>query len=188
MQGAAAAAATAVSAATAPLLSAMGGLRNSLLAGYGCDGCNDSSGAGSEKKDVPAYELRPSHVHGTGVFAARDLGTGERVGLAIRLRAGLVPQVTQDLGRWLNHSQRPNAVLLWEPHAGGHVVRTSAPVPRGSELLVDYASAPWYIDKHFIGGPYVQAAAPRGGGGGGGGRGCKACRCMTCGTTAPKPL
>lgn len=117
-----------------------------------------------------AFTVAKSPLHGNGVFAVRTLERGDAVGLAIRLTYGLWPTITDDLGRWVNHSDRPNAVLLWEPAAGGHVIRAAAPIPVGAEVLVDYRDSPWYVDKSFVRGV-------EGGGGGGGNRPCAVCGC-----------
>lgn len=98
------------------------------------------------------FRIAPSLIHGNGVIASRDLERGELVGLAIRLHVGVFPNITAELGRWLNHSDHPNAILLWEPAHGGHVIRTASRIAEGQEILVNYHDSPWYVDKACIDG------------------------------------
>jgi SET domain-containing protein len=99
------------------------------------------------------YTVAPSQIHGRGVIATRDLARGEMIGLAIKLYMGIVPSITSELGMWLNHSEHPNALFLWEPRYGGFVVRLCAPLKAGSEIVVNYRVSPWYDVKSLDGPP-----------------------------------
>jgi SET domain-containing protein len=101
-----------------------------------------------------------SPIHGTGVFARRTIGKGERVGVirgrilprfrlgkgpqhVIGLDAGhLVPQA-RPMGLWLlNHSCQPNSVLVRKP--GSVDVLALRAIREGAEITCDYR--PTYYD------------------------------------------
>lgn len=82
-------------------------------------------------------------VHGVGVVAAVPLGPGAVVGTVIERRYWwLVPVITRDLGRYINHSTRPNARMEWRGCAGVLVVRRV--LNAGDELTIDYTTMPGY--------------------------------------------
>lgn len=94
----------------------------------------------------PLYEVTSiGVVHGRGVVAARALDAGTTLGVAIARHYWILPVVTRDLARFVNHSWRPNAVLVW---AGGvWMLQTSAAVRKGGEITVDYRTAPSYCAR-----------------------------------------
>ena len=103
------------------------------------------------------YHIGPSNIHGDGVIASDHLKKGDRVGLGIVWEwtgmGGLIPLpiVTDDLGKWINHSYAPNAYLKW--HKGAWHIVTNGPVARGQELTLDYAHTPFYIEgacAHYV--------------------------------------
>lgn len=113
--------------------------------------------------DTPPVSLRPSPVHGRGVFAAKDLPGRRKVGevggrivdarralkeiarsrriyfIQLDERHGLDCSRGNALGR-LNHSCRPNCYL----RIVGHRVEVYSlrPIRRGVELLIDYGQTP----------------------------------------------
>lgn len=90
--------------------------------------------------------IAPSRIAGVGVMAAAPLRANTVVGTAIEWRCcGLVPVVTRDLGRYLNHAVRPTARLVWRGGAW-HLV-TAVDLARGDELTVDYGTLPWYCAR-----------------------------------------
>lgn len=89
--------------------------------------------------------LAPSAVHGTGVVVERSMRAGAVVGVAIEWRWGLLPVVTRDLGRYLNHSARPTARLAWVD--GAWQLVTAVSLVRGDELTVDYGTLPSYCAR-----------------------------------------
>ena len=91
--------------------------------------------------DMPAgtykYQLGPSLIHGKGVFATADYAEGEQVG------AAKIHNKRTPLGRFTNHSNNPNARMVFaddgnvylhtlraiEGQRGGNV---------GEEIVIDY--------------------------------------------------
>ena len=90
----------------------------------------------------PIRLSRVGVVHGVGVVAARKLRRGTALGVAIEWRYWLVPVVTRDLGRHLNHSATPSAQLEWRDSAWWLVLARD--VVSGGEITVDYGTLPRY--------------------------------------------
>lgn len=85
-------------------------------------------------------------VHGVGIVAAVALGAGAAVGAAIERRYWrLVPVITRDLGRYINHSSRPSAHLVWRGADAIVVVRRA--LRAGDEITLDYAALPSYCAR-----------------------------------------
>jgi hypothetical protein len=81
-----------------------------------------------------SVEIRPSSIEGDGVFAVRDLSGGATIGAA---RLG--GKRTQ-LGRYTNHSCRPNAIMVRDDR--GDIWLTSAKkISEGEEITIDYRQA-----------------------------------------------
>lgn len=93
------------------------------------------------------FKIAPSPIHGQGVFATRIIEIGETIGLAIKLGYFLLPHITENLGIWINHSDNPNSVLIWNPFQGGHVLASIDRILPGTEIVANYKDTPWYIEK-----------------------------------------
>lgn len=83
--------------------------------------------------------LRPSLVHGTGLFVSRDIRRGEKIARAmIRMRGedSLDRYELTKAARYTNHSQEPTARLAKE----GHEIYLAAlqDISAGDEIFVDY--------------------------------------------------
>ncbi len=78
------------------------------------------------KEEDSRYEIKPSTIHGLGVFATQDLH-----GTLGKLRTG---DGWFELGRYANHSDRPSAEAFKEGntlYAKGHILK-------GEEITLDY--------------------------------------------------
>lgn len=84
-------------------------------------------------------------VHGVGLVAARKLRKGTVLGAAIEWRYWVVPVVTRDLGRHLNHSATPSAQLVWRD--GAWMLTLVRDVVVGGEITVDYGTLPRYCAR-----------------------------------------
>lgn len=98
---------------------------------------------------MQAITVKTSSIHGKGVFAARKLPRGSRVGTyegkPTQRNSRYVLWVEQSPGVWegirgtgplkyLNHSTSPNCEL------DGAEVFACRPIPKGAELTFDYGS------------------------------------------------
>lgn len=100
------------------------------------------------------FRIGDSNIHGKGVIAAVPLKNGQIVGKGIcyELWGGLIPipYVTQDLGKWINHANKPNTTLKWAD--GCWYIVTNRAVTPSTELTLNYNHTPWYIqgpESHF---------------------------------------
>ena len=80
--------------------------------------------------DLPSITLGHSPIHGTGVFAAQSLWPGDPIGLA-RLDG-----MRTQLGRYVNHSNRPNARMVRE--GDDIALKALALIREGEEITTDY--------------------------------------------------
>lgn len=99
---------------------------------------------------MTSYEVRESNVHGKGVFATRNIREGEVIGQPLRVDYLVVVHITDDLGKWINHSWRANSKLrkqsdkpVWD------LVATEA-IKKDDEINMDYRETPWFIAKPSI--------------------------------------
>lgn len=92
------------------------------------------------------WSVRPSRIHGIGVFAERDYHKGEFVDIGITFIASIMPSVTY-FGSKINHSRRPNLVLEKSPDGSTWDLYATDYITAGTEFTVDYNNTPWYIMK-----------------------------------------
>jgi hypothetical protein len=101
------------------------------------------------------YEIKESSIHGKGVFATKDLNKGDKIGLAIAFVFGIWPFITNYLGSWVNHCgcDKSNLELLWDEsdesynnEGMGWYLVANKDIKKGSELLINYANTPFYIE------------------------------------------
>jgi SET domain-containing protein len=106
-----------------------------------------------EESNISKYRdnfyLAPSKIHGTGTHASRTLHAGERIGVGIEFDTylNIMPYVTRNFGRWINHSYTPNAKLEYDPNMKVWHIVASTRIPKDIEIMINYADTPWYILK-----------------------------------------
>ncbi len=93
------------------------------------------------------FVIGKSDIHGDGVIAIKNLQADESIGEGIVFVWHSfipIPYVTQHLGKWINHSYNPNAVLRWI-NGAWHIV-AYAHIRRGAEVTLNYSDTPFYIE------------------------------------------
>ena len=98
------------------------------------------------------FTIGPSSIHGTGVFADKFLSRKKLIGVGIYFVLFIVPIVTEDLGRWLNHSYEPNSKVCYHRNSKYYIVAIQD-INKGDEITINYNDTPWYIlgpGKNFI--------------------------------------
>jgi len=106
------------------------------------------------------FKVGASKIQGKGVLAAHKLEKGDSVGQAIEYEwwGGIIPLpvITKDLGVWINHSYKPNAMLEWRSEKGqpsAWYLVTTEPIEKGGEVTLNYEDTPWYIEgarPHYV--------------------------------------
>uniref|UniRef100_A0A6C0ECG5 SET domain-containing protein n=1 Tax=viral metagenome TaxID=1070528 RepID=A0A6C0ECG5_9ZZZZ len=86
------------------------------------------------------FEIRPSKIHGVGVFTRKQFFTGEAVLKAIELS-----QEITYLGKHVNHSNNPNTVLKLQND--GWYLLALRNINPNEEITADYKDTPPFIKK-----------------------------------------
>ena len=96
------------------------------------------------------YHVGPSHIHGNGIIASKHIYDNSIIGCAIEVNRKHGPQgdilsylITEHLGKWLNHSKTPSAVL--KEATGGFYILTTRYLKEGEEITVNYNHTPDFI-------------------------------------------
>jgi SET domain-containing protein len=77
------------------------------------------------------YVVRPSPIHGFGLFASQDLDAGEVIGPA------RINGIRSELGRYCNHSSDPNGKAVRDNNEDLYFV-ARRPILKDVEICVDY--------------------------------------------------
>lgn len=95
------------------------------------------------------YYLAPSKIHGTGTHATKTLHQDEKIGVGIEFDTylGIMPYVTPNFGRWINHSWTPNAKLDYDYKNQKWNIIATKRISKDSEITINYQDTPWYILK-----------------------------------------
>ncbi|NJO18670.1 MAG: SET domain-containing protein [Thioploca sp.] len=91
------------------------------------------------KKIAENYILGKSKIDGTGIFADKDLGMYDEIGMALELRKADKNSIYYErtrLGLMLNHSDTPNAYL--EKIGNDYYLVARLAIQSGDEITVDY--------------------------------------------------
>ena len=78
-------------------------------------------------------ELRPSEIHGYGVFALEDIPAGEMLGLSHIQSPELI---RTPLGGYINHSMNPNCIRILEGNRW--YLQSIADISDGEEITLMY--------------------------------------------------
>lgn len=100
---------------------------------------------------LPDYlTIKPSDIHGLGLFAAEDLPAGKELGIShvADTKKGRFPNdsIRTPLGGFINHSSEPNCQFYEEDDTWR--LRTLRAVKKGEELTGEYTV--WY-DEDVLG-------------------------------------
>lgn len=90
------------------------------------------------------FTIKPSDIHGNGVFTTRPFQSGEIIGIGIEYYMYLFPRITTEFGSLINHSSsRPNVSLIYLNNK--YYVKADKNIPIDTELLINYDKCPWFI-------------------------------------------
>tara|TARA_Y100001963_G_scaffold142253_1_gene211523 strand:- start:164 stop:547 length:384 start_codon:yes stop_codon:yes gene_type:complete len=103
----------------------------------------------NEHASVPdanvALFIKPSDIHGKGIFAGEYIPEGTQIGITA-IRNGGDNWVLPTLGRWHNHSEEPTCYsVISAPIEGEKYTRTMIAgrnILPGEEITVDYREQP----------------------------------------------
>lgn len=87
--------------------------------------------------------IKPSGIHGLGVFAVTDIPAGTDLGVARhKMNSEFDPEIRTPLGGFLNHSEYPNCRLVENRTLEGNSVMVLVPnkeILSGQELTIKYS-------------------------------------------------
>jgi len=98
------------------------------------------------------FKIGKSTIHGNGVFANKHIERKHLIGVAIYFIA-VMPIITDDFGKWINHSYKPNSQLYYNEKKNKYYIVTLKDINKNEEITINYNHTPWFIkkaDKHFI--------------------------------------
>lgn len=91
------------------------------------------------------YRIDTSQIHGSGIFANKNIKKGEFIGIPLKLIFGFFISISEDLGLYINHSWAPNAHIIkhgWEWH-----LIAMKNIKKNDEIFINYNDTPWFIKK-----------------------------------------
>lgn len=97
-------------------------------------------------ENIP-FHIGKSNIQGKGVIAKRFIRQGETIGLAIRMNMDGSLEITQNLGRWVNHSEKLSANSKLFKRRDGWYLVAIRDIPRLAEITSDYKTAPDFIKR-----------------------------------------
>lgn len=83
--------------------------------------------------------VKPSVIHGNGLFADMVLEPQQPIFLAIGL-----DQIITPIGRHINHSNQGNTYMLFN-NVLGWIIYAKHRIPANEEITIDYRCAPEFI-------------------------------------------
>ena len=97
------------------------------------------------------FYIKPSEIHGDGVFANDNFKIKKIIGVLMYFIL-FMPIITDNLGRWVNHSYTPNCIMYYRGENNKYYIVALRNIKVNEELTIDYNSTPWFIRKpesHF---------------------------------------
>jgi|TARA_R100000093_G_C1945099_1_gene74003 hypothetical protein len=114
------------------------------------EGIRNIFGGGNDERKAGGainYNVGESNIEGEGLFASKDIGTGERIGTAIYNKGGLT---RTEIGKKVNHRFQDNASLDYEG-GGRYGLYSTKKINKGGEITSNYKATPEFIDKNTSG-------------------------------------
>ena len=93
------------------------------------------------------FKIGNSKIEGKGVLARRNLLKNEKIGVVFYYVLNIFPRITQNLGRWINHSYEPNTHIYYNPKTSLWYLVTNRDIKENEELTANYNDTPWFIKK-----------------------------------------
>ena len=92
------------------------------------------------------WYVKPSNIHGVGVFSLDTIFRGETIDHGIYFLAYVIPLVTK-FGSKINHSFTPNTALVYNGTKNTYDIVAIRHILPHTELTLDYRGTPFYIQK-----------------------------------------
>jgi len=93
------------------------------------------------------YGIGKSKIHGNGIIAKRHIPENSIIGIAMTFSFIIIPYITDDLGKWINHSYNPNSYIYYYMPDNVYYLVANRNIENNEEITMDYNDTPWYIRK-----------------------------------------
>lgn len=104
------------------------------------------------------FYISNSQIHGVGVFAKKDINKNSTIGIVminkIPLNIFFIPNITDDFGKYINHSNMPNSYLSYDSKKHLYYLKSSKNIKQNMEITANYNNnTPLLIEgskEHYI--------------------------------------
>jgi len=90
------------------------------------------------------WKIKNSNIEGKGVIVTDNIIKGSNLGTALITNNKNKFKITQHLGKWINHSDKPNCIII-QLSPGKYSLVTIKNISKGKEATMSYHETPWYI-------------------------------------------
>lgn len=88
------------------------------------------------------FYISKSDIEGVGVFTKRKINKNTTIGIVMKNKIStnffFIPDITSDLGRFINHSYTPNCYLSYDNKNYQYFIKSSKKIPINTELTLNY--------------------------------------------------
>ena len=95
---------------------------------------------------MKVFHIASSMIHGKGVFSSRPIKANEIIGLMCTFRHNYDLNITQNFGKYVNHSFAPNVELM--KLGTKYYLRAKQDINKDKELVVNYDKNPAFLKKY----------------------------------------
>src|SRR4051812_20414025 len=90
------------------------------------------------------YSIQPSAIHGLGAIAIAPIQRGETIGVIVTISDN-GPSITDELGKYINHSNNANCRIVW--NNGNYDLVATTIIAPNEEITGNYYDTPWFLEK-----------------------------------------
>lgn len=90
------------------------------------------------------YKISKSSIQGKGVICTNTIHKHELIDQAIYFKYKLYPIITEYIGKWVNHSYKPNCHLI-KLNDGNYYFKALKTIKKNQEMTLNYNHTPWFI-------------------------------------------
>ena len=104
------------------------------------------------------YYISKSNIQGVGVFTKKDISKNKTIGIVMSNKIPtnilFIPLITNDLGKYINHSFSPNCYLSYDKNKYLYYIKSSKSLKKHTEITLNYnKNKPILIEgskEHYI--------------------------------------
>ena len=93
------------------------------------------------------FRVGKSNIHGNGVIANKNIKKDQIIAVPIMFNILIIPHVTTDFGKWINHSYNANSYLYYNLWKNVYFLIAKKDIVKDEEISSNYNNTPWFIKK-----------------------------------------